>query len=192
MDSDQVPEKTGRPLVMNRAAFYEWAEAQPSGRFERVNGEVVRMSPERWQHARLKAEIWRFIDAILIKRPGYRALIDGLAVTIDDETDYIPDVAIHQGGPISRNSLAIPNPVVVIEVLSRSTMRIDTTFKAEDYLRTPSIVHYLLFCADRRQVTLISRDNLVRQSFIRGASIAIDPPGIVLDVDAIYDRAEAS
>ena len=37
--------------VPDRKSFYEWAEAQPRGRYERVRGEVVAMSPEKWEHA---------------------------------------------------------------------------------------------------------------------------------------------
>ena len=35
--------------------FLAWAMAQPEGRFELVDGEVVAMAPERAGHARLKA-----------------------------------------------------------------------------------------------------------------------------------------
>jgi Uma2 family endonuclease len=47
---------------MSRREFREWAEDQPRGRFERVEGEVVAVVPERWVHGRLKARIWRALD----------------------------------------------------------------------------------------------------------------------------------
>jgi len=46
--------------------------------------------------------------------------------------------------------------------------------------------------AGRRQVTLISRDRTARQHYRDGGCIRLDPPGIMLDIDAIYGRAEAS
>jgi Uma2 family endonuclease len=32
---------------LSRSEFHQWAEAQPRGRFERVNGAVVATAPER-------------------------------------------------------------------------------------------------------------------------------------------------
>jgi Uma2 family endonuclease len=191
MDIEHVEGSSRQPLLLGRAEFYAWAEAQANGRYERVNGEVVRVSPERWRHARLKAQIWRAIDLLVAAIPGCDAVIDGMAVEIDDDTEFLPDVAIHFGSPIPADTVVIPNPIVVIEVLSPSTQRIEPTIKADGYFRTQSIMHYLIFRADRREVTLLSRD-MPKRSFPRGALIGLEPPGIVLDVDAIYARAEAS
>jgi Uma2 family endonuclease len=53
-------------MDMTRPAFRAWVAAQPAGRYERIGGKVVAMAPERWEHARLKAEIWRALDAALV------------------------------------------------------------------------------------------------------------------------------
>jgi Uma2 family endonuclease len=39
---------------MTREAFQAWADQQPSGRFERIDGIVVAMAPERASHNRRK------------------------------------------------------------------------------------------------------------------------------------------
>jgi Uma2 family endonuclease len=39
---------------MTREEFHRWADARP-GRFERIAGEPVAMSPETAQHIRLKS-----------------------------------------------------------------------------------------------------------------------------------------
>ncbi len=174
--------------MLDRASFLHWAEAQPRGRFERLNGEVVPMSPERWEHARLKAEIWRALDAALTGHPTCRVVPDGMTVAVDDDTDFVPDVAIHCGGPIPRTSPVIPNPIVVIEVLSPSTKRIDTTVKVDRYLKVAS--HYLIFRADRREVTHWAR-GAATPSHPAGRAL-LDPPGIAIDLSAIYERAEAA
>ena len=69
--------------ALDRKAFYEWAERQPRGRYERVGGEVIAMSPEKWEHARLKAEIWRALDAALPAGGPCQAVPDGMTVAID-------------------------------------------------------------------------------------------------------------
>ncbi len=174
--------------MLDRMAFQRWAESQPRGRFERLGGEIVAMSPERWEHARLKAEIWRALDAALAGHPTCRVVPDGMTVAVDDDTDFEPDVAIHCGPPIPRTSLVIPNPVVVIEVLSPSTKRIDTSVKVDRYLKVAS--HYLIFRADRLDVIHWSCGAAVPAR--PTGRVLLDPPGIAIDLPAIYGRAEAA
>ena len=40
--------------AMTRDEFLAWVEQQPSGRFERIDGIVVAMAPERASHNRCK------------------------------------------------------------------------------------------------------------------------------------------
>ncbi len=173
-------------ILPDRAAFQHWAEAQPRGRFERLSGEVVPVSPERWEHARLKAEIWRALDAALANHSACQVVPDGMPVAVDEATAFEPAVAIHCGAPLPRTSIVIPNPVVVIEVLSPSTKRIDTTVKVDKYLRVAA--HYLIFRADRADVTHWRRGMTVPDR--PTGVLKLDPPGIVIDLAAIYRRAE--
>jgi Uma2 family endonuclease len=46
---------------MSRQEYRAWAEQQPAGRFERVNGVVVAMAPERAGHNRRKAVVWQVL-----------------------------------------------------------------------------------------------------------------------------------
>lgn len=174
--------------IPDRAAYFAWAEAQPRGRFERLEGEIVPMSPERWEHARLKTSILIALDRALASRNDCHVIGDGMTVAVDDGTDYEPDVSVHQGPPIPRQSLVIPNPVVVVEVLSPSTKRIDTTVKVTGYLKVAQ--HYLIFRADRREVLHWARG--AAQPVLLGGSVRLDPPGVDLDLGAIYDRADVS
>ena len=84
-------------MAMTRPAFFAWVAAQPTGRYERIGGEVVAIAPERWEHARLKAELWRALDAAIMDHPSCRVVPDGMTVAVDDDTDFEPDVAVHCG-----------------------------------------------------------------------------------------------
>ena len=138
---------------LSRDEFLVWAEAQPRGRFERVEGEVVAMAPERWAHARLKAYIWQALNRE-IKRSGLpcQAAPGGMTVQIDDETDYEPDALVNCGPAIPDDAIAAPNPIVIVEVLSPSTASVDTGAKLADYFRLASVQHYLLVRPFRREV----------------------------------------
>jgi len=45
-------------LRMTRQEFRRWAETQSTGRFERIEGTVVAMAPERADHNDLKMQVW--------------------------------------------------------------------------------------------------------------------------------------
>ncbi|HJS86551.1 MAG TPA: Uma2 family endonuclease [Acetobacteraceae bacterium] len=172
---------------MSREEWRRWSQDH-GARSERVQGEVVAMAPERWAHARAKANILLAFRAALAGRPDCVAVPDGMTVEIDDDTDYEPDVAIHCGGPIPDDSTAIPTPVVVVEVLSPATRHIDTHIKLGDYFRVPSIQHYLLVRADRREVMHYKRNVSFPPALtiMTSGTITLDPPGIALHIQDVY------
>ncbi len=148
------------------------------------------MAPERWAHARIKANIFVVFRAALVaSASGCVAVPDGMTVEIDDDTDYEPDAAIHCGGPIADESLAIANPVVVVEVLSPSTQRVDSQIKLGDYFRLASIRHYLLVRTDRHEVLHYRRgpDQRPVLETLTSGTVTLDPPGIAIGFKDIYD-----
>jgi Uma2 family endonuclease len=173
---------------MSRDEFHVWAEAQKRGRFERVEGEVVAMAPERWAHARLKARIWRALDRE-ITQAGLQceAAPDGMTVEIDDDTDYEPDALVNCGPPIPDEAIAAPSPVVIVEVLSPSTTLVDTGAKLADYFRLASVQHYLLARPSRPEIIHHRRtEDGIFTRIVHDGVILLDPPGIRLAMDDIY------
>lgn len=176
------------PLRLSRQEYRAWAEAQPRGRFERVDGEVIAMAPERWVHARLKARIWRALDRE-IAQAGLQceAAPDGMTVEVGDETDYEPDALVNCGPPIPDDAIAAPNPVVIVEVLSPGTASVDTGSKLAGYFRVASVQHYLLVRPKRREIVHHQRNgDTILTRIVRDGSIELDPPGIRLSLDEIY------
>ena len=43
---------------MSREAFHRWVDEQPRGRFERIDGQVVAMAPERVSDLRVKGGVY--------------------------------------------------------------------------------------------------------------------------------------
>jgi Uma2 family endonuclease len=170
--------------------FYAWARTQPRGRFERAGGLVVAMSPEQYGHTRVKYCVTKALEAALAAvGSSCVAVPEGATVEIDEDTDYEPDASIHCGGPIPRESLMVPNPVVVVEVISLSSRRIDTQVKRDMYFRVPSIQHYLVVQADRREVTHYGRgegDRARLAGVLTGGRVTLEPPGITVAVEDFY------
>ncbi len=44
--------------IYSREEYRQWCEKQASGRFERIDGRIVAMAPERGAHLRVKSAIW--------------------------------------------------------------------------------------------------------------------------------------
>jgi Uma2 family endonuclease len=120
-------------MPLNRREFRDWAEGQ-ARRYERVGGEPVAMSPERIQHARIKARLWSALDSA-IRHAGVdcEALPDGVTVEVDDDTDYEPDAVVNRGPLADPEAVTAAHPVIVAEILSPGTQSIDTSDKLVDF-----------------------------------------------------------
>jgi Uma2 family endonuclease len=178
------------PLRMSRAEYRRWAVAQPRGRFERVAGEVVAMAPERAAHNRVKARVWRALDAA-IRSAGLpcEAFTDGMTVEIGEDHDYVPDAVVNCGDPLPADVVAAPNPVVVVEVLSPSSRSTDTGAKLAEYFRVPSVRHYLVLQAGFRQVIHHRRSGeggSIETRVLVDGTIRLEPPGLEVAVSNFY------
>ncbi len=174
---------------LTRAEFRLWAASQP-GRYERLAGEPVAMSPERMIHIRLKHSVWQALDrAVRAAGLDCEAIGDGVTVEIDEETDYEPDATINCGPRLDPDATTATNPVVVVEVLSPSTQSIDSSDKLADYFRVPSIQHYLIVRAKRREIVHHARSGAeIVSKMVNIGKIHLDPPGISIDVADVYAR----
>ena len=175
------------PQRFTRQEYVAWAETQPR-RYERIAGELVAMPRQPAEHVRIKSRIWAALDRA-IQRNGLdcEALGDGVAVEIDDDTDYEPDAVVNCGPRLPPDATAASNPVIVVEVLSPSTQSIDSNDKLADYFRVPSIQHYLIVRTRKREIIHYARagsDILART--INLGTIALHPPGIEFDLTEVY------
>ncbi len=176
------------PERSERMEFRQWAENQ-TRRHERIAGKPVAMARQCALHARLKARVWRTLDrAIRDAGLDCEAFGDGITIEIGEDTDYEPDAMVNAGASLDSDAFAADNPVIVVEVLSLSPQSIDSNDKLADYFRVPSIQHYLIVRARRREIIHYQRtgpDILSRP--VNLGSLRLDPPGISIDIADIYD-----
>jgi Uma2 family endonuclease len=184
----------GEPdLRMSRDDYRRWAEAQACGRFERIDGVVVAMAPERASHADRKALIWLALrQAVAAAGLPCHVYPDGMTVEVDD-SDFEPDVVLHCGERLPGDANAVSDPMVIVEVLSPSTRGDDLTRKLVAYFRLPSVRHYLVFWADRPQVIHHRRrddgqgdDGRIETRMMMDGEVTLDPPGIAITVAEVY------
>jgi Uma2 family endonuclease len=173
---------------MTRAEYHAWSEQQLAGRFERIDGVVVAMAPERVEHNDRKMLAW-----LALRRAVRDAALpchvngDGMTVEIGD-SDYEPDAILYCGDRLPLGSTSVPNPVVIVEVLSPSTSTTDPAWKLREYFRLPSVRHYLIIWADRQQIVHHRRDDAgeIVTTMLTSGEIRLDPPAITISVEEIY------
>jgi Uma2 family endonuclease len=169
---------------MTSDEFIAWAMEQPeTERYELVAGEIFAMAPERATHVRTKYRVARLLDDAIV-RAGLRCemLIDGMSVQVDADTNYVPDVLVRCGVPVAGDTLSVADPLILVEVLSPSTVGVDTGMKLADYFRIPSVRHYLIVRAETRTVIHHARDaaGVITTRIVRDGTLMLDPPGIEL------------
>ena len=137
---------------MTSDEFIAWAMEQ-GGRYELVAGEIVGMAPERIAHTRAKQHIWRRLaEAIEAGNLPCEALVDGMAVEVDETTTYEPDTLVRCGTPLPSGTVKLRDPIIVVEVVSPSSLARDAGAKLEDYFRLPSVQHYLILKTENRTI----------------------------------------
>ena len=173
---------------MTVAEYLAWAEDQP-GRYELLNGEVIAMSPEGAGHAEKKAAVHAALLAGIRSRglPCY-ALPDGMTVRIDEATAYEPDALVYCGSKLSPAAIEVPNPIIVVEVLSPSTRHIDLSAKLADYFRLPSVAHYLIVDPVSPRIIHHARDagDTILTRSVTAGTVVLDPPGLELALVDVY------
>ena len=104
------------------------------------------------------------------------------------EEGFEPDAQVYCGDKIRGPTLEVPNPVVIVEVLSPTTRRVDVGAKLAGYFRLPSVAHYLI--VDPTQPTVIHHargtGDIIATRVVTEGGIVLDPPGIELSLADIY------
>jgi len=176
-----------KPMTVE--AYIEWALQQPRGRFELLRGEIVPMNSEQTGHIRIKYRIARVLEsAIAAASINCQMLTDGATVRIDNHTAFEPDALVYWGDPLPDDTIIIPEPVIVVEVLSPSTASIDASTKFAGYFKVQSIAHYLIVDGPAHTVVHHRReaDGTIRSAAVSEGALTLDPPGLILPLTAIF------
>jgi Uma2 family endonuclease len=173
---------------MNVDQYLTWAQEHP-GRYELSDGEVVAMSPEGAGHAAIKYAVQTALLAgIRARGLPCHMLPDGMTVRVDESTAYEPDALVYSGAKLAPSAIEVPEPVIVVEVLSRSTRRIDASAKLAGYFRVPSVAHYLIVDPNKPLVLHHARGegNTILTHIVTQGTIELNPPGLAVALADIY------
>jgi Uma2 family endonuclease len=177
---------------MNVEEFLAWSERQPDDdRYELLDGEVVPMSPQRYRRSLVKSDaaaaLYLAVQAVGVP---CRVILDGSSV-INDRTTRTSDIAVRyrsrSGVKQDPESTILAGPLIVLEVVSPSSERVDLGDKLVEYLSVASIHHYLVALPKKRGVAHHKRNDRGEWSISigRDGNIVLDPPGIKVVADLI-------
>ena len=171
--------------------FLVWAETQPreAGRFELLDGVVIVQQSQQFGHAKLKL---RAAIALMeaIERAGvpFFAVGEGPTVRINARKAFEPDALVAALPEPALDSIEIPNPTIVVEVLSPSTARIDATIKLKGYFEVDSIQHYLIVDPEGKVIVHHRRaaSGSVESVVVDSGDLILDPPGLTISMLELF------
>ena len=168
-------------------AFLRWAEGR-EGHWELRDGRPVLMAPERAAHALTKYAAQKALEAAIVSAGlPCRMFPDGMTVRISARTAFEPDALVVCPSPLDLHTMEIPNPIVVVEVLSPSTAADDHGVKLDGYFSLPSVEHYLILDPDRRVMIHHKRgQGAIETRVLRDGLVRLDPPGFEAKVAGFF------
>lgn len=175
--------------AMTREAYLAWVKRQPIGRFERIDGVVVARAPERAAHNLRKLAAANALRRAL-QASGLTAcevFTDGMSVRVED-SDFEPDAVLRCGARLPGSAVHVPDPLILIEVLSPDSGTRNRAVKLRAYFKLPSVQHYLIVWPEEPRIVRHSRTaggEIATDAFTSGP-ISLDPPGIAVLTEEFY------
>ena len=170
--------------------FLAWSSRQEKGRYELQDGRIIMQQSQNMGHLKTKLLV---VTSLLtaVKQAGvpFYALPDGATVRIPNSSSYEPDALVAPLPMPADSALEVPNPVIVVEVLSPSSIKRDLTDKLAGYFQVPSIVHYLVLDPEEKVIIWHRRASssaIEPPVKLATGNLRLDPPGIEIDVENVF------
>ena len=178
---------SARKFTRISTAEYLAAENDGTWRHEFINGAMFAMAgASRW-HNLIRSRLAATLLGHLAR--GCRVFSAEMKLQIRDNNDeryYYPDVFV-SCDPNDRELYWCSTAVLVVEVLSPSTERIDRFEKFEAYKRIPSLMEYGLLTQDAMELELFRRrTDWQREFYQRDNTVTFESVGLTINVSQLY------
>lgn len=173
------------PMPVHGVTFEQWLEHEETSdvRHELVDGELYAMAGAKRRHNLLMTELSFHLRGAA-KEHGCRVYTAEMRLRVSDLRGYYPDVMVVCEPPEDEDFET--EPCLVVEILSRSTARIDRTEKLEAYLTLPSLQAYVVVAPDRPALA-VHRPGQPPEALGPDDTLRLDCPPLALDVATLYD-----
>jgi len=156
---------------------------------EYADGQIYAMAGASKNHERISSNISRklgnhletskyevFGSDIKVRTPAGNYRYPDCTVVCDDQTE---------------NEYYTESPTILVEVISRSTRKIDEQIKRLEYINIPSLKEYVLIEQDFVDVTVYREsDNWRPTHYFLGDKVLFESIDLTLSVEEIYHRVQ--
>jgi Uma2 family endonuclease len=174
--------------LMSLDEFLAWERDQPE-KHEYAGGVITMMTGAPLAHATITMNV-AFALRQALRGAGCRPFVNDAKVIASDSVRY-PDIVV-TCQPVTGTDDIVPEPIVVIEVISPSTEREDRGRKKFDYFATPSIRQYAIIEQDERLIDLYTRtgDRWSDEIVEGDAVLKLSSIGVEISLGVIYEDTE--
>ncbi|WP_022951709.1 Uma2 family endonuclease [Leucothrix mucor] len=171
-------------------ADYLSGERESEVKHEFVEGQVFAMAGASLWHNLITGNLYGLLWNELRGQPCFPVGGDMLLKTQENRYRY-PDLQIICDSDTSDDEHVRESPILIVEVLSRSTRRADKTEKRAEYLDLPSVQEYVLIEQDVAEIE-VQRRRLDWRSeyYYPGQEITFESIKATLAVEEIYQRVD--
>jgi Uma2 family endonuclease len=155
---------------------------------EYFDGHVYAMAGASKNHERITGNIFAEFRSLLREAPCEPFSSDLKVKTA--RGFFYPDVMV-VCQDTSGNEYYAETPIIIVEVLSNSTRRLDETIKKLAYQAIPTLQEYVLVEQDFVDVEVCRRNaGWVSEHYFMGDTVNFESVGLTLPVEEIYYRVE--
>lgn len=153
---------------------------------EYIDGQVYAMSGASANHNRLAGNVHTAFNVHLKGKPCQPYTSD-MKVKIGSRYFY-PDVMVDCSDV---EGYFTETPVILVEVLSKSTKQIDKTIKLNSYIQIPTLQEYVLIEQDSVEIEILRRKTGWQpEYYFLGDRLSFESIALILTVEEIYDRVK--
>ena len=155
---------------------------------EYINGEVYAMAGASRSHNILTGNVW---SAFMAHLDGTRCISfsSDMKVNIDNQFFY-PDVLVTCDDDLG-DDYYTKAPIILVEVLSKSTRKMDKSFKLAAYKTIPSLLEYVFIEQEFAEIEICRRySHWSSTHYFLGDDVYFESIDLTLSVEAIYRRVQ--
>jgi Uma2 family endonuclease len=173
---------------------YLTLEETAEEKHEYHDGEIITMTGGTTNHNTLSINfVFAFLSAF--SNQDYQVYINDVRLFIEKYNRYTyPDVMVVKGKPIyqGKGTTSVKNPLLIVEVLSKSTQNYDQTDKFDAYRSIPDLQEYILIdqyqyyvkqFAKNQEVKWVLSDYLGKETVLKLESLPLE-----ITLENLYQR----
>jgi len=169
-------------------AEYLAAELVSEEKHEYIDGHVYAMTGASDDHNRITANILREFGNHLKGMPC-EAFMSDIKVRLGKDYVY-PDVLV-DCRDASADKYFAQAPLLIVEVLSKSTRKTDLTTKLLRYINLPSLLEYVVIDQETTCVQILRKNkHWMSEFYFLGDKVNFEAIDLTINVEDIYDRVD--